>query len=391
MKHILYSFLLIAFMTSLYGCASTRAVKISSTLPKVENVRVQNARVLLVKGAKKVAVAAKQKVEVYETQSQRKLGEASLGDEDFAVRGGKIALGNVELSANPIRLVPAAGDFLKVGKRRYRGQIELARDNDEGLNVINFVPLEEYLQGVVPNEMMSKSPLEALKAQAIASRTFALSRMNSGGSQAWDLEAGTNSQVYGGLDSEHPGSTEAVTSTRGIVASVQGRFVSAFYHSNCGGRTANVRDVWGSEASYLKGSACGYCGNSKHSQWTVEISKTELARRLRDHNVIDNDFSTIEISDRDASGRAVSMLIRGAAGDTTLKASAFRMMLGADKLKSTFFTVQDLGPNLRFEGKGWGHGVGLCQDGAIGMARAGYPFDEILNRYYPGVSLSRLE
>jgi stage II sporulation protein D len=379
--------------TLLAGCATRPALRYDAVLPRVDMPRVENVRVLLSKKSK-VSVSATRDIEIYNMRLRQKIIQTHLsGDTSFTCQNGKIAFGSQGLGADPVRLVPTGNDFLKVNGKHYRGQIELSLDEEKGsLVVVNYVNIEGYLKGVIPNEASYKWPMEALNAQAVASRTFALSRMNEDNKTKYDLDAGTNSQVYGGLDSEKASSDQAVENTRGLVASYQGRFIAAFYHSNCGGRTANVKDVWGNEISYLRGTRCGYCGDNPHSRWSLEIAKNKISDLLRQHNLqVVGDLTSLDTSGQDTSGRVSTVIVKHSGGEETIKAPVFRMILGGDRLRSTKFTVQDHGASLVFSGQGWGHGVGLCQEGAFGMARAGYRFDEILKYYYPGITISRLE
>lgn len=355
--------------------------------------RLLNVRVLLVKSSRSINISSLRPVKVYDMRTKKIILHTRLNDEaQVLIREGHLLLDRQFLNTSRIRLVPHPGEYIKVRGIRYRGQIDIACYNSsQRLQVVNYIPLEDYIQGVVPNEVPAFWPLEALKAQAIAARTFALYKMSGRHDQPYDLDASTNSQVYRGLDSEKEETNLAVKHTRGLVAIHQGKFIAAFYHSNCGGRTDNVRNVWGNNIIYLAGGSCGFCDNNPHSRWSFEITKAEIGNRLRRHNIPVSKIRTLEIQGRDSSGRILKIKLDHAGGSKSLKASAFRMMMGTERIRSTNFYIRDQGRSLEFNGKGWGHGVGLCQEGARGMAGAGYSSDEILKHYYTGIEIRRLK
>jgi len=313
-------------------------------------------------------------------------------DTQAVVQGQGLILGRQFINSDRIRLSPAQGHFIEVNEKRYRGLVELSASTaKKHFMVINIVGVEDYLKGVVPNEMHCSWPLEALKAQAVAARTFAFYQMSSRENSPFDMEAGTNSQVYQGMDSEQPTTTEAVEGTRNIVAVFNNKLISAFYHSNCGGHTANVKDVWGGQIKYLYGGKCGFCDAGPHYSWKCELSEAELVRILTRHNLLVTEIRKLELDGCNSDGRVARIRLVHSQGVKVLKAPVFRMMVGPERIKSTCFEVRNDNHVFVFGGRGWGHGVGLCQEGAFGMANAGYRFDAILHYYYKGVELRRME
>ncbi len=311
-------------------------------------------------------------------------------DAQVLVQGNGLILDRQFLTGDRWRVLPDAGATLCLNGVSYRGWLELSASGDR-LQAVNVLGVEEYLRGVVPNEVKPTWPLEALKAQAVSARTFAYYRRAAQVQAEYDLSAGTNSQVYKGVDSERPSTDQAVAETRGLVATVQGRYLSAFYHANCGGRTADVSQVWGGKVPYLTGVACGYCDDGPHHAWTLDLSLDDLTRVLDRHNQPGGPVRSVRARGRFPDGRVTEVEIARTGGADTVKAPAFRMMVGPDRLRSTNFTVSTQGRTLRFQGLGWGHGVGLCQEGASGMARSGRGFVDILKHYYPGCEIRRLE
>jgi stage II sporulation protein D len=379
---------------ALSGCAVRQEIQGGFYPPAApsaaEGKRLANVRVALNLHAEQIQVNCSGPVQVFDMHARAQIAEVALSaDALLLTRGPNLVLDRQSLSTDHIRLVPPNNVFLKVNGLRYRGQIDCALQRNT-IRVINYVALEDYLRGVVPNEVTHSWPLEALKAQAVAARTFALYRMSTQADSDYDLDDGTNSQVYRGLDSEQEGTNRAVQETRQLAAVYQGKFISAFYHANCGGHTADVKHVWGGDIRYLSGTACGFCEDGPHYRWKFQIGKTDLAKVLSKHNFPVRDVKGLDLVGRLPDSRILSVEIVTRDGRESLKAAEFRMLVGADKIRSTNFEVADQGALLVFTGKGWGHGAGLCQEGACGMARSGYGFREILEHYYPGIEITSL-
>jgi stage II sporulation protein D len=290
---------------------------------------------------------------------------------------------------------------------RYRGSLEF-RAAPEGLTAINTLPLEEYLFGVVPNEMYALWPVEALKAQAVVARSYVLAQMGSYNQQGFDVLATQASQVYRGIDSENPLTTQAVCLTKGEILTYGGRPVDAVFHSSSGGFTENSEEVWKNSLAYLRGKPDPYDLNEKHYNWLVSYTQEQLKQQLaskkqwRQGDKYIEQVNFKEITDlveleRTSSGARVKRLAVCGIGpdDQELKveiynADAVRTLLG---LKSAFFTLEKTFSaeqkleRVTFRGNGWGHGVGMSQYGALGMAKQGFNYRDILLYYYPGVDL----
>jgi stage II sporulation protein D len=300
------------------------------------------------------------------------------------------------VSASVMRFSPAQpGAPLALGERRYRGDLLLSRA-DEGLRIVNEVELEDYVKGVVPNEMFREE--EAFRVQAVVSRTFALyvrdvERRHA--ADGFDLCDGWCCQVYRGYDSEDPLANQAVDSTRGEVLLYQGKPILAAYDANAGGRTCAVDEAWpGSirrDFPYLRSlaspddvAALELKGFESSYRWQVSFPWEQLLARL--------DLSADKMGEprpprllTGPSGRVVALILRGSRGLHRLdRPEAIRRALG---LKSARFRVELDGGLLRFSGLGNGHGVGLSQHGAFGMAKRGLRHAEILRYYYPGAEL----
>ncbi len=264
---------------------------------------------------------------------------------------------------------------IKIGKRSYRGKISF-RINNKNLDIINNVEIEDYLKGVVPKELSAEYPLEALKAQAITSRSFAIANINKNKSKGYNLDDTTSCQVYFGFEAEKERSNKAVDETKGMYAMYDGKVANTIFGASSGGRTAEVSEVWG-------GKQIPYLISFDDSQfsshpWTVTINKNDLNKKLG------KEVYSLSIKDFDSSGRVKSLLINNS---DEMKGTKFRNLLGNVKFKSTLFTIEDAGDSFVFKGQGYGHGVGLSQYGAVQMAKQGYKAEEIMKYYFKGVEI----
>jgi len=348
------------------------------------------------------------------------------GPELVAISGGsavpqKVTWGNVVLldgsgrtvtpgvSANPIVVSSAGQKQLSIGTgnallglgtgsevTRYRGEFKLYARNDKIL-VINEVPLEDYLRGVVPSEMPASWPLEALKAQAVAARNYALlQRKNS--SDIYDVRSDQLSQVYGGYDAETPATNRAVEETAGVVLLSSGELVYAFYHSSSGGFTENSEDVWINPLPYIKGKKDPFDKNELHYNWQVTYTAEQLAEQLQKAGYKFKKVTDLEELSRTASGQRVKKI--AVKGEDEKGRSLKVEIYNADRvraalgLKSALFVMnvkkdsKGVLTGVEIRGSGFGHGLGMSQWGARGMALKGYNYQEILKYYFTGVTLA---
>jgi stage II sporulation protein D len=281
---------------------------------------------------------------------------------------------------------------IKVNGENYRGSLEFIREKDGTLSVINDVPLEDYVMGVVAGEVPPQWPLEALRAQAIAARTFALYKQQEARrkGQDYDLENNAFFQMYQGTGRIKDSVRKAVQITKGEVMTYGSSPIMAFFHSNCGGRTSSAKEVWGQDKPYLTSVPCSYGNNGNHFRWTAQIPVAELVRNLRKAGLNISDIVQIRDLSRDESQRITQVGIMDSDGRLkTIKGTLFRLAAGPDIIRSTHFNASIEGNKISFSGKGWGHGVGLCQDGAFGMATKGYNAFEILRYYYHGIMIEK--
>ncbi len=296
-----------------------------------------------------------------------------------------VTVNGIDSREKMLKFIPQRGGKLFVNGLPYAGSIFVKARNG-ALSVVNEVDLERYLQGVVPSEMPSDWPMEALKTQAVISRTYALyqKRKNKNGGE-YDLPASVLGQVYKGELAFNPRSAEAIEATAGIIATYKGEPALTFFHSTSAGPTEDADARWGINAPYLKGVSCPLDFASPYFSWQKEIPLSTLESALNKEGV--GAIATLTPLSYSKAGRILMVRILHTRGETVLKAEDLRRLLGYQTLPSTHFKIDSFGKTLKMSGMGWGHGVGLCQFGAKVMAERGLPFNEIVRYYYPGVTL----
>ncbi|KGG81522.1 hypothetical protein Y919_00750 [Caloranaerobacter azorensis H53214] len=330
--------------------------------------------------------------------------------------------------------------IIAVNGSNYRDYLTLNRIDKE-LIIINYLPLEHYLYGVVPREMSANWPLEALKAQAVAARNYALISLKRHDDLGYDLCDTQHCQVYAGYDWENIKSNKAVDETYGKVLKYNGKLVNAYFHSTSGGHTENSENVWEYEIPYLRGVKDDFSIGSPNYSWQLVLNNKEIKERLEANDISIGDICSVEPLARSEYGRVLELKIEGTDGVEILKKENSRKVFGYASLKSTWFDVKSdadvyvvngvdfkpvkttlnkvyivsangmvtntrnvysqvkitngdktnimpVIPNMYvFEGRGWGHGVGMSQWGAKKMAELGYNYKQILEYYYTGAKV----
>jgi stage II sporulation protein D len=288
------------------------------------------------------------------------------------------------------RLSFAASSAVYVNNKPYRGLAELTV-TDKGILVINQLPLEEYLVGLINCEISSAWPIEAVKAQAIIARTYALNRKMARITSPYHLESSVIDQVYEGCLIEDSRARRAVSETEGEVLTFGGGIIQAFYHSSCGGRTEASENVWGASLPYLKGVDCQYCLTSPTATlWEYRASLKEIEERLRSAGHMVSGLYDIQPGAANSRGRLKQVALMASKGGGMISGEQFRKAVGYGVIKSTRFTLKNSKNEISFSGSGNGHGVGLCQWGAKQRALDGFVNREILSYYYPGTELKKL-
>ena len=359
---------------------------------------------------------------------------AVLSGGTFTVTGGEAPIYD---ASNKITII-STGGFLDIGGKKYRGDIELVQNGNK-ITVVNYLDIEEYLYGVVPLEMSTGWQIEALKAQAVCARTYVAKSMGKYMSQGFDVYNTTASQVYGGVNVEKDDCTRAVDETRGVVITHNGQLIDAVYCSSMPyGQSHNVKDVWGSNVGYLKGAKDfglfevfpdGYT-------WNQTFTKSELEKKLSAQKINIGEITDMRIDEVSPEGAVTKLTFVGTAGQYTAEKSAARNVLS---LKSQGYTIEKQGETpkvtvlsakgkttvdsavaisshgmlfspvkalnsedihdcfvmseitgFKILGSGYGHGLGMSQYGAKGMAMLGYTYDQIVKHYYTGVELQTI-
>lgn len=305
------------------------------------------------------------------------------------------------------------GSLVTFGGKRFRGELAVFA-TDSGLLVVNRLVMEDYLRGVVPLEIGNRTMAElaAAQAQAVAARSYAYVRLNSGNARPFDVRSTVSDQVYGGADAEREVSDQAVSSTMGLVLRFGDRVVNAPYSSTCGGTTAEAPEVWRSGGEpYLQrisdripGSERYYCDISPRFSWSKSLRgdtlAAALARHLHQYVSVPGGrvgaVRRVEIDGHTPSGRVATMAVVTDRGRYVLRGNDIRFVMrrpGGEILNSTYFSIDTEHDRsggiarITLRGRGYGHGIGMCQWGAIGRARAGEDFRAILRTYYPGTTV----
>ncbi|MBI5328734.1 MAG: SpoIID/LytB domain-containing protein [Deltaproteobacteria bacterium] len=280
-------------------------------------------------------------------------------------------------------------DMLYLNGRKYRGKMEIIKEQ-KGLLVINELPLEFYVAGLINHEISSKWHMEVVKTQAVIARTYAIYQKKKRNTWAYHVESTVADQVYAGSIAEDDRSLYAVKETAGEVLTYNGEFALTVYHSNGGGMTEDSKNVWGGDYPYLKQVKSLFDKDSLNFSWTLNITSQSIESALKGAGYSITDIKDITPLHTTNSGRVTKVIIYHSKGDTDITGEDLRKAVGYDKLKSTIFTVQAINGSFVFNGKGSGHGVGLSQWGAKGMAEKGYRYRDILEHFYPGTRIERI-
>jgi len=267
------------------------------------------------------------------------------------------------------------------------GAVQVIR-RGKSLMVINEVDLEEYVKGVVPSEMSSGWHLEALKAQAVAARTYALYQRMMNAGRDYDVVAGVQDQVYRGRRGVDERVQQAVEATRGVVLMHQNAPVFAAFSSTAAGPTEDAINVWSKDLPYLKGVECPFDANSPYYRWRAELSLQDLENNLRHQGIAVGTIASVTPFSFSRAGRVGRLRILHSEGELILRGTDFRRVVGYTAVRSTQFEVQSVGRTIVLAGRGSGHAVGLCQWGAKELAELGYSFAVILTYYFPGTEFN---
>lgn len=338
-----------------------------------------------------------------------------------------------------ISIQPQNGQVISCGGTKYRGYILLEKEANGLMTVLNIVNTEDYVASVLGKEMSYSWPAEALKAQAVCARNFAICRGNSHKGYSFDVCTTTHCQVYAGLAGEHENTRKATEETKGVLATFEGKVVPLYFYATSGGQTEDVKNVWGSVHGYLKSVDDSYENPQKASKykWSVTLTKSEIEEKLSKAGVDIGNLKSVTLDEISDSGRVTKMTFVGDSDDYTVKLEKCRTILGLYSQKFTIesnesqsgeslyttigdmtgpfyitngvqsiqtetFSVLDGSGNITqfnmqktqipadtyiINGGGYGHGVGMSQWGARGMAESGFNYVDILKHYFTGIEL----
>ncbi len=336
-------------------------------------------RVAVNKAASKIQVGSSTNAIVRNNQGQA-LGEiGAMSAFDVKKNGSYIGLDRWQ--AGEIWIEPKDGGYVWIGDRWYRGRVQLRSDGSNVL-AINHVDLESYLYSVVGAEAIPSWPIEALKAQAVAARTYALKKRAENAAKSYDVDTTTSSQVYKGLNSEYSTTHEAVNATSNQVLTYKGDVILAVFHSSSGGHTENVEDIWSQSLPYLRGVA-DYDQSAPVYQWTKSITASKLGQVIGGVGTV----KQMVPQRTTPQGRIITMQIIGDRGSKSIDGDELRRVLD---LRSTLISATIRDGNVYIYGKGFGHGVGMSQWGANGLALQGIDYQRILAHYYQNAAIAKI-
>lgn len=416
------------------GAVTTKDGKSVQKLDKSKKTTVTMLSVMLGESLSSVKVSASGDFELVDGNEGKVLGKMPANiSAEVKISGGAVYLNGEKLASRIITLRTGEGQQVIYNGSSYRGQLRLVYDGS-GIQVLNIVSLEDYAKGVLPSEMSPSWQPEALKAQAVAARTFALYNKGKGhtASSGYDLCSSSHCQVYSGTAAETGTTNQAVDETYGQIMQYNNQPIYAAFHASSGGATENSEDVWGNYLPYLR-SVTDDDSNSPYHNWNSKFTVVQVEKKLASAGKEVGNLKSIalvpisssgSVTGRSASGRAYGVKFVGTNGEITLTGEQARRIFG---LKSAMFNVRtersvqvpakgtkkvtasagqtiDAKPaamndgvmklqgvdNVVFEGHGFGHGLGMAQYGANAMAEAGSSYDVILHHYYTNVIIQEI-
>jgi len=390
-----------------FGCSSTKRFSSDNNIGFSSSNTI---RVLLDNNSNELTISVNDEILI--SHESKKLAKVKSGNKlVFSINSGELNLkiGDAKLSSEKFYLTSAsASEIIKINGKQYRGRIVVSIFDYE-IKVVNQIGLEDYVKGVMTKEMpigKGNENYDALKAFSICARTYAFNKINEN-KYFFDIYPDTRDQVYGGVEGETEYTNKIVDETMGQCLEYGNEPAIIFYHSTCGGQTEDVSNVFSKKnISYLSGVEDGnepYCKISPRYEWTENYSEVTFIDRLYKAKLIDSKsykLSSLKIKSLFSSGRVneLEITLKNSAGNKNnilISGNRIRSIIrsgdGKSILKSTLFNINlDDNKNIVITGKGNGHGVGLCQWGAIGQSKRGIDYEEILNHYFPGTTIKNL-
>lgn len=351
-------------------------------------------RVLLMQDVPRVEVFSERGVAIPVPNGETRVFAAAVVVKPSA---GGLTLNGERVPADSVTIRSRGGDLVVTNGNGGGDQKPLAVGGSltillrgKGLSLVNAVDLEEYVKGVVPAEMSPGWHPEALKAQAVVARTYALYQRMLNRSREYDLVATVQDQVYQGRYGVDARVQEAVEATRGIAVAYQNAPILAAFSSTAAGPTEDAMNVWSKDLPYLKGVDCPFDVNAPRYQWRATLNLQDLEQTFRRQGVDVGAIASLTPFAYSRAGRVTKLRILHSRGELILRGEDFRRLIGYSVIPSTQFEVEAMGWEVALAGRGSGHAVGLCQWGAKELAEQGYPYTTILAYYFPGTELRRV-
>ena len=369
----------VLFPLSSFG-ASEHAIRVGLTdSAQVLSIRSSSPFFLKLPSGKRFKVS--ERVTVTRRGESLLLNKRSVSASTVLVQGGD-GLYHVQVLAH------AANSSVGNSKKEWsvRGPLEI-QNSLSGLAVINRIDLEAYVAGVVSGEVSPKWPLEALKAQAVAARTYVLYKKSLNQQQPFDVFSSVQDQVYHGHAVRSESVLQAVAATKGHVVTHERRPIYAAYSSTAAGQTEDALYVWALDLPYLKGVDCPFDEQSPRYNWRTSFTFDYLEQQLRKEGYTVGTVATLTPYTFTPSGRVDRVRLLHSGGEIILRGQDLRRIVGYSKIFSTNFSIESFGAEVVVVGHGAGHAVGMCQWGMREMAKLGYDYHSILRHYYPGTTL----
>lgn len=347
-------------------------------------------RIAVVRNADDCILAIRGQYEIRDALSGKlRLAGRVLPRSRVIYRQGRFYIGKYVLESEHLVISTDKDIQIQTAKanQRFRGVIHVQTQKDGRLLLINHLDLESYVRGVLSHEISEKWPMEAMKAQAVAARTYALYQVRHGhrNKLMYDLTNDVYSQVYGGQSAERYRTNLAVDRTAHEILTYAGALIPAYFHSNSGGHTEDASELWNHRMRPLSAFPDPWSEGAPADRWTRNFRSKDVQDRLLEQGIDVGDIKTIDISQRTSSGRVKELRIESRAGKITIvDGKTFRAALGSNLVRSNLYEVVMKGYYFDLMGRGWGHGVGMSQWGAHAMAVARKSYQEILAFYYPG-------
>ena len=367
---------------------------ISSPVLSAQSVKTASypVRVAVIIDASEISLKINGNYSIYSLPLQKLLAEGkTLNNVKIEPTYSGILMGKEQFKIYGIKIKSDSAADIRINGRIFRGEMDIIRTKNLKLLVINHLDIEDYLKGVLYHEVSHWWPAEALKAQAIASRTFAIYKVIESRSKDYDLRSDVYSQVYGGKTSEKYRTNRAVDASAGKVLIYKNEILPAYFHATCGGHTEDAALLWSTSMKPLRGRPCRYCERSPHYHWSKKITLSDIETQLNRSGYKIKGIKAIKASARDRSGRVKTVNVIDSLGTEKIPSNKFRLAIGPATIRSTNFTIRMKKGTVIFKGKGWGHGVGMCQWGAYFMAKRRLKAVDILRFYYPGTKIVDLK